>query len=203
MVRASEPALPVTSRPDDILIEDLCLSLRDVGVRNGLREPILLVQETDRELTARGVEVGDRLDALSRETGWRMKHLLEECRLFPEITPRVRLLSGLRKDQLCFACRERERPDDPTRFLVCTECLVRMRDALRTRRSHPRMFLFRTYSPEARCKHATDETVLVVYPWWRGEDAEAGACQLCIEEEIEKRSASSQRGAADLRQREI
>jgi hypothetical protein len=54
----------------------------------------------------------------------------------------------------------------------------------------PELLLLRSYTPEARCAHANDETVLAVYPWYGGEDGiSKGFCRTCIEDELKRRGA--------------
>src|SRR5688572_574021 len=121
-MRATAPIPPIEQRDTSDLVEDLCIALRNVGVSHATPESIQNVRAIDVELTKRGVATTSRIERLSQETGWQMTRLLEECRDFPRVTPQLRLLNGLRRDHLCFACEAQERPDDPTQYLICNDC---------------------------------------------------------------------------------
>ena len=185
-MRPSPPELPIPSRPTETLLEDLDVALRKVALKYHPSD-VDSVRRIHAELQQRTVKLGRILRKLSKATGWMMDDLLEQCLSGTEEYPRVRLLNGLRRDQLCYGCKKRERPEDPTAFLVCDDCLKAMLRAVERRDPSAGMFVYRTYSPEARCKHANDETVLVLYPWW---EAEAGVCATCLREAITERSAS-------------
>ncbi len=54
----------------------------------------------------------------------------------------------------------------------------------------PALLLMRTYTPEARCEHAGDDTVLAVYPWYgMHDDVGQGFCLACVDEEYRRRGA--------------
>ena len=174
MVRNTDPE-PAVPDASDALVESLCLALRDVGVREvSLPEDAHAVAHVRRLQTlhdailARGIDISDRIEALSAETGWDMSELLEQCLRYPEVMPEVRESDGVRRQFRCPGCMQRERPSDDDRFFLCNDCLVVVRNALRTMRPIPRLFLFRSYSPDARCPHPSEDTPLAVYPWpWK------------------------------------
>jgi len=120
-----------------------------------------------------------------------MDVLLEECRSFPTRMPYLREKDGVRRRLRCVGCWSRERPESDDRFRLCDVCLSTVRAALDSRKPVPGMLLFRTYTPEARCEHASDDTVLVVYPW-RTDDFEtsAGACANCFDREAGRREGA-------------
>jgi hypothetical protein len=185
-MRPTPPDLPIPSRSTETLLEDLDIALRKVALQYHPSNVDSVCRIHD-ELQQRAVKLGRPLRSLSKATGWMMDDLLQQCLSGGEEYPRVRLLNGLRRDQVCYGCKKRERPEDPTTFLVCDECLKAMLRAVETKRPAAGMFLYRTYTPEARCRHANDETVLVLYPWF---EAEAGVCATCLREAIAERSAS-------------
>lgn len=182
-MRSTPPDPPIPKRSGQTLLEDLGVALRDVVVKADPADlkAVLLI---DAELERRRVDTSEMLGRLSRETGWMMEDLLEQCRRGLEGWPDVRLLNGLRKSLLCFGCGEHERPEDPTTFLLCDRCLRGMLKAVQTRTPTRGMFVYRTYSADGRCQHADDETVLILYPWW---EAEAGVCAECLEAEVGRR----------------
>ena len=127
---------------------------------------------------------------LSAETGWDMVSLLDDCRGNPAIRPYLREADGIRRAFRCSACKRAERPEDDTTFFLCDSCLRVMLNALSAPGDHPEMLLFRTYTPTARCQHASDNTLLAVSPWY-GDDNEFGGgfCAQCVRRELERRGA--------------
>ena len=99
--------------------------------------------------------------------------------------------SGLRIALRCGACEREEFPEDSQLIRLCGACLGVLRDTLAARRATERMLLYRTYSPEARCEHAGDDSVLGVYPWFAewSEDFPVGLCRVCVANEERRRNA--------------
>ena len=71
----------VEKRDSSELLEDLCIALREVAIREdflpksevaraAVQEAVLIAKELD----ARGMNATERIDLLSQETGWRMGH---------------------------------------------------------------------------------------------------------------------------------
>jgi ribosomal protein L37AE/L43A len=107
--------LPIEQRETEVLVEDLCLALRDVGVSDyDLPEgeqavsAVLRVQQLHSELSRRGTDIARRLERLSEETSWQMMPLLRDCLMYPDVIPYVRERDGIRRALRCPACRERE-----------------------------------------------------------------------------------------------
>jgi hypothetical protein len=103
----------------------------------------------------------------------------------------VRERDGVRRQLRCAGCRQRERPNDDTTWFLCDDCLEAVREALSNTLPVADMLLFRSYSVEARCPHANEDTILAVYPcYFDGEFGfEHGRCVRCVEEEQARRSA--------------
>jgi hypothetical protein len=176
------------------------VALRDVGVSTQFlpyREPDPDIgKEVDRvkavagELATRGVDPASRLHVLTNETGWLMVELFRECEKFPEVRPWVRTSSdGVRIAMRCPACVQREFPADSRTIRLCDRCLETLDGALAARQAGEHLLLYRTYTSEARCEHADDDTVLGVYPWspeW-SEDFPVGLCRSCVSQEAIRR----------------
>jgi hypothetical protein len=199
-MRPTESPPPRSERPSDELIEELCLALRDVGVATqflpfrgpepDIEKQVDRVQAVSRELQRREVDPGPRLDLLTAETGWSMGELLDECRKYPAARPWMRSTKdGLRIAMRCVGCAEHEFPSESRRIRLCDRCLETLDAALVSRTGSDHMLLYRTYTRDARCEHAGDETVLGVYPWspeW-SEDFPVGLCRECVSEEVKTR----------------
>jgi hypothetical protein len=114
------------------------------------------------ELRRPRVDPAARLNALSDETKRLMNPLLEE-----------------------------EFPEDSQLIRLCGACLGVLRDTVAAPRATERMLLHRTCSPEARCEHAGDDTVLGVYPWFAewSEDFPVGLCRVGVANEERRRNA--------------
>jgi hypothetical protein len=196
-MRPSDPRPPLAEWEPSELIEELCLALRDVGVRDAWGElsdrsknAIERVRLADSELRSREIDVDPRLVRLSDETGWRMKDLLEECRAYPSVRPRLREKDGVRRALRCHGCSAAESPEGDERYFLCDGCLKKVAHAIQEKRVLPALLLLRTYTPDARCRHASDDTVLAVYPWFATDDAVGpGFCGQCIDEEFRRRGA--------------
>jgi hypothetical protein len=183
-------------RPEEQLLEDLCIELRHVGVGDyGLPKEARLVEHIREvnaihaELARRGVDERSRLELLSKETAWQMHELLEDCLAFPEKMPYVREQDGIRRTLRCQACGKAERPPGAKVFWFCDACMGRVVDAIRSRVPCAGVILMRTYTPACRCPHADGDTVLATdgnndFPLY-------GVCEKCILEEIERRKTLS------------
>lgn len=196
-MRPTEPGPTIPNRASAVLLEDLGLALRDVGVHDwdltsserGL-DALRRVKEIDEELARRGVPVLDRLARLADETGWEVPELLDQCRQYPSVRPRLRERDGVRRAFRCRACRSAEHPETDTVFTLCDGCLMTLKSALLDPRDLPNALLFRSFSVLARCEHANSDTVLGVYPWFGGEsEIERGHCLRCVEDEFARRRA--------------
>jgi hypothetical protein len=187
------PRPPIQKRPNEELLEDLCLELRHVAcgegdLPNGERI-VVHVRELyaiHAELTSRRVDCRPRLERLSEETGWQIPALLDDCLGYPQRLPYVREPDGIRRYLRCRLCSKAERPPDAKLFWFCEACMRRVLDAVRQRAPIPDIVLFRTYNVECRCAHADADTVLA------GEgqfyvDQVYGVCERCIHDEIERR----------------
>lgn len=116
---ANTRQIPLKERPDEGLLEDLCIELRHVGVGDsGLPDNVRVVEHIHQvnaihaELVRRDVDDRSRLELLSKETAWRIQELLEDCLAFPRKMPYVREQDGIRRTLRCRACGKGERPPD-------------------------------------------------------------------------------------------
>jgi len=187
----SPPRPPIRERPSQDLVEDLCIQLRhvacgDSALPTGERvvEHVREVAAIHQELRSRGVDFGRPLEILSEETKWQMLALLDDCIAYPQSMPYVRELDGIRRTLRCRWCQEAERPVGAKLFWYCERCMHTLVEAVRQRSPVQGIVLFRTYNPECRCSHATDDTVLAADFYT---DQLSGVCEQCIREEIERR----------------
>lgn len=121
--------LPIKQRETEELIEDLCLALQDVGVRDyrlpqgeDVLADVLRVQRLHGELSRRGADVTRRLELLSDETSWQMLPLLRDCLMYPDVIPYVRERDGIRRVLRCPVCREREISGREGVVWLCDAC---------------------------------------------------------------------------------
>lgn len=121
--------LPIEHRETEGLVEDLCLALRDVGIRDYCLPKdkeavsvVLRVQQLHGELSRRGTEITHHLERLSEETSWQMMPLLRDCLMFPEVIPYVRERDGIRRVLRCPACRKREISRREGAVWLCNAC---------------------------------------------------------------------------------
>lgn len=191
-MRNTTPEPPIEERETTGLIEDLCLALRDVGVRDyGLPDDARAVSAIENvrrihaELERRGANFTQRLAQVSEETKWQMAPLLRECLDYPEVIPYVRESDGVRRAFRCSVCRRREFPDRKGLFL-CDACLVQAAESTRTLVPWGGLLLFRIYNEAVWCKHANAETVLMAFDGYDG--IEYAWCGQCIKEEQARRS---------------
>ena len=180
-----------------MLLDDLCVALREVGVRDyelpgGERVVKALedVREIDAELRRREVDASTRLRELSTQTHWRMDELLAECREYPATIPYVKEEDGIRRRLRCTICGKAERPPIAKHFWMCDGCIQRVIDAIRRREPIDKIILFRTYNAAARCEHANSETVLAAEAW---SETIFGNCEMCFTSELSWRSGESAR----------
>ncbi len=184
-----EPAVEQRETPE--LIEDLCLALRDVGVRDyGLPDDergvasIKSVQRIHAELEKRGVDYRSRLARLTEETKWQIEPLLRECLAYPEVVPYVREADGVRRAFRCSVCRQREFPDRKGLFL-CNVCLEQSAESIYSRVPWGGLLLLRIYNEAYWCKHANAETVMAAFDDY--ETLGYAWCAQCVAEEQERR----------------
>ena len=184
------------------LFEELCVAVRSVGVSTrflpcrppdpDLVDEIRRVHDVDAELKKRGIDPASRLVILTHETKWMMPELYQEGLGWPAMRPWVRnVVDGLRIAMVCPACRGAEFPVDSRTIRLCDGCLDSLDGAIAAATGRDHLLLYRTYTREARCEHADDETVLGVYPWspeW-SEDFPVGICRACIQAERARRKA--------------
>lgn len=128
-MRNTPAELPVEQRETEELVEDLCLALRDVGVRDyclpkdrWVVSDVLRVQQLHGELSRRGADVTRRLERLSEETSWQMMPLLRDCLMYPDVIPYVRERDGIRRVLRCPNCREREISRPEGALWLCDDC---------------------------------------------------------------------------------
>jgi len=189
---------PIGHRDTAELLEDLCLALRNVAVREdrlpngeGARETVQEVVELAAELDRRGVKSKTRLDRLSQETGWQMNELLADCRSYPNVIPWVRESDGIRRCFRCAYCKQAERPEDDVRYRACNRCLEQIIRSFDSLRSVVGTVLFRTFSADWRCKHADSETVLVGVDQYEELLLGPGECVICVKELLKAREDAS------------
>jgi hypothetical protein len=182
---------PLRERPNEQLLDELCVELRNVGVEDWslpdderVIAHVRQVCAIHRELTARQIDLADRISELSSQTGWQMKLLLDDCLAFPTKMPYVREQDGIRRTLRCQECKRAERPPDAKLFWFCNECLLATVAAMRTCKPTAGVVLFRTYNSECRCEHADSETVLACD---RYVEELSGVCEKCLEAELERR----------------
>lgn len=191
-MRNTSPEPPIAERATPKLLEDLCLALRDVGVRDHslpdndhALAAVRNVQTIHEELEKRGVDLTARLSLLSEETQWQMEPLLRECLSFPDAVPYVRESDGIRRAFRCYVCERREFPDRRG-LCLCDDCLARAAESIRTRVPFGRLLLFRIFNESVWCEHADAETLMMAFGGYDG--LESAWCGTCLEEERERRS---------------
>jgi hypothetical protein len=165
--RNTPPKQPIVSRDSPVLLEDLCLALRDVSVFNGhLPDGAVIVEKIDNvkaifaELLKRSIEIVPTLGELSIKTNWKMDDLLADCLAYPARMPYEKGLDGVRERFRCLLCRKAEYPEE-TLIYMCDGCFDRTVTAIDSLTPFPGLFLYRTYSQSGRCPHADSESVLV------------------------------------------
>ena len=143
------PEPPVRDRDNRKPLQDLCIALRNVGVwdselPNGdtVRSYIEEVKTIHSELTGRAMDLSSCVSELSNESGWLMGELLQDCLDFPKTLPYVKESDGIRRYFRCWLCREREFPPSAKRFLLCEQCLSRIRNDIQQRVPSKGLFSF-------------------------------------------------------------
>ena len=202
-MRTRDPIPNLAEQNLETLIDELCLALRDVGVSTQylpeVRPPqdishaVGIVQCLAEELRRRDTDLTPRLKTLSEETKWKMSDLYAECLSYPATRPWVKAASdGLRIALRCKACDKNEFPEHSQRLRLCCSCLDNFDTALAMATPREFLLLYRTYTKDARCEHADDDTVLGVYPWVLeySDCFPLGFCRICIANEQSKRSSS-------------
>lgn len=191
-MKNTSPELPIEQLGTSRLIEDLCLALRDVGVRdydlpNNERAISFVekVKQIHTELKKRGADFQSRISQLSQETSWQMEQLLEDCLAYPTVIPYVRESDGVRRSFRCSACRKRELFDRNGIYL-CDVCLSQSAESMQNKVPLYDLLLFRTYNESKWCKHADSETVLMAFDDY--DSIDNAWCQKCIIEEQERRT---------------
>ena len=191
-MQSTPPPLPFEQRPTDELIEDLCLALRDVGVRtyslpNDERaiSAVRCVQKIYELLELRKIDALARIERLSKETSWQMETLLQECLAFPKVVPYVKDTDGVRRALRCSICQKRECPDREGIWL-CDVCLLQAKDSIESRVAMKGLLLLRIYNEEHWCKHADSETVLVAFDDY--DTLGNTYCKECLTEEQTRRT---------------
>ena len=191
--RNTPPRSSIGQRDSIELLEDLCIALRNVAVceyslPNG-EDAQAAVQEAvsiSAELDRRHVTATQRLDQLSRETGWLMNQLLVDCKLFPKGGLCVRGLDGTRRRFRCNYCKVAEHPDDDVNWGACDSCLRRIIQSFDTLEPIAGTVLFRTYNSDWRCDHADADTVLLCANIYEGLFG-PGKCKHCLGGVLAKR----------------
>jgi hypothetical protein len=190
------PPPPVGNRDTPVLLDDLCIALREVGVRDyelphGQRvvRAVEDVCAIDAELRRRNIDSSSRLRELSTQTHWQMEMLLADCRNYPKTIPYVREEDGIRRRLRCTLCCQAERPQNAKQFWMCDACIRRVIDAIQRRLPIDKIILFRSYSIPARCLHADEDTVLAAEVW---NDTIFGNCEECFKTELLHRAGESE-----------
>ena len=188
----TRPAIEKRDTPE--LLEDLCIALRDVAVREGSlprsedsQSAVSASVSIAAELEKRGVATTDRLERLSEETGWLMNELLADCRSFPRVVPRVRELDGIRRYLRCRYCKSAERPESDVKWGACNACLTRIIKSIDSLEPIEGTVLFRTYNSDWRCAHADADTVLLGANFYEEGFLGPGVCQACLKDELAQR----------------
>lgn len=183
------PPLPQLSTRE--LLDELCIELRNVGVKDwGLPNDervlahIRQVCGIHAELVNRKVGAAAKLAELSSQTKWQIERLLEDCLAFPRKMPYVRELDGIRKTLRCQCCRQAERHPDAKLFWFCDNCLTATISAIQKHEPIAGVRLFRTYNSECRCEHADSETVLACDYYV---EELVGVCAMCLETQLKRR----------------
>lgn len=192
MMRNTSAEPSIEQRNTARLVEDLCVALRDVGVRDYYPAEderrvaaIRNVQQIHAELGKRGADFFHRIAQLSEETKWQMEPLLQECLGFPETVPYVREKDGVRRTFRCSVCQKREFPDRAGLFL-CDACLSQATESAQRRVPWAGLLLFRTYNMSKWCKHGNAETVMMAFDAY--DSLDCAWCEECIAEEKERRA---------------
>jgi hypothetical protein len=195
-MRPTDPKPDIPLRDTETLVEDLFAALRDVGVHDwdltasdlGLKA-IQRVKDIDAELRKRDTRLEERLAELVQQTGWNLVELLSQCREYPEVRPRLRERDGIRRAFRCAACQQAEFPGGTTNFQLCDGCLRILQRGLLEPRDFPNMFLFKSFTTNARCEHADADTVLGIFPWYVNDTGVGpGFCSRCVEREFARRA---------------
>lgn len=197
-MRATPLKPPISERDSETLLEDLCLALRDVGVRDyefltGDKRTIEYVNQVKiiyAELQNRGVQIISRIIRLSEETSWQMEHLLNDCLRYPKVIPFVREKDGIRRRLRCSLCRQAERPIDDQRFGLCDNCLNQVLHAIKACTPISGIVLYRIYNREKWCIHGNPDAVLANYDYEDDYWGWDGWCEQCIIEEQGRRQKS-------------
>jgi hypothetical protein len=195
------PRPPIQERTSQELVEDLCIELRhvacgdyDLPAGERVVAHVREVAAIYRVLRSRGVDVRRRLDVLTEETKWQILPLLDDCVAYPQSLPYVREMDGIRRTLRCQLCQKAERPVDAKLFWYCEQCMYTLVEAVRQRSPVQGIVLFRTYNPECRCSHASDDTVLVVDSY---NDQLSGVCERCIRDETDRRKGGEPGAASN------
>jgi hypothetical protein len=194
ILRNRRPRRPTDQVSPVELLNELLMALRDVieaekylADFDGGRRPdtseheraCALVQRVCnlyRMLERRADDLATPLAQLSAHTGLDMNQLLSDCLDFPDAIPYVRKVNGMRRMFICY-CGEREAVDREGLGL-CRECISSALECVREKRKQAGFVIYRSYSPEVRCRHADFDTVLItlhtegIWP--------PGWCEMCL-----------------------
>ena len=191
-MRNTSPRPTIEQRDNNELIEDLCISLRDVGccwfpdVDDKAKKPIEAVQTIHSELQRRGVDVKARVRRLTEETSWLMEELLDDCLNYPKVIPYVRDKDGIKRSLRCEICRQGETPDR-VGVGMCDRCVTAAIESLQNRVPITGLVLFRTYNESKRCKHADSDTVLMTFDDEYDFGMGNSYCMQCLIDEKQRR----------------
>jgi hypothetical protein len=202
-MRSTRPEPPLSSRSANDVMEVLCVALRNLGISTrflphwgpvpDVEVEVAEVKRFSAELATRNFDHVPRLKVLTEETGWQMVPLLEEALSYPAMRPWVRdAKDGVRIALRCGGCSSNEFPESSQKIRLCDACLDHFQRALEKPTESSSMLLYRSFTPEARCEHATSDTVLGVYPWSQEwcEDFPVGVCPKCLDAERSRRRAA-------------
>lgn len=190
-MRAFDPSIPIGDWTRDQLLLELDVALRELAfVRDFPTGPLACaavarVRRAHAEIARREVDLATSLRDWSESTGWRMDECLRDALDHPKSIPYVRRSNGVRIAFECWCCTEGEHAA-VTRTRLCRACLQRVVALVRERTPSETFLIYRTYSPEFRCEHANDETVLALGGW---EPPTPGWCERCLLDDLREFAA--------------
>ena len=181
----------IEHRETEELLNDLCVALREVAVwerslptGERARESVQNAVDIARELEKRNASFDSRLEELSKETGWMMRQLLEECRQFPGVVPTVRDSDGVRRQLRCSYCKVRERRETELKYWACDACFQLFIQSFESLVPIKGTVLFRTYNANWRCKHADENTIVLGRDHFEDGIHGPGECKQCLEAQL-------------------
>ncbi len=192
-MQSTPQAPPFAERDDNELVEELCLALRDVGVRayslpddERTKAKIIDVQEIHSILQMRRVGIEARLERLSSETSWQMEDLLRDCLAYPSVVPYVKAFDGVRIPFRCYLCEKKEFPNRD-HIWFCDDCLEEAIKSIESKIPLKGLLLMRLYNREYWCEHSNAETLVLAFDDY--EPIHDCYCKQCLTEEQIRRNS--------------